>query len=192
MAITLSKLYTRTGDDGTTALVDGERASKADLRLEVYGTADELNAWLGVLRAKAAASSQAAVRHRSAAWFSVLQNELFDIGSVLARRSDSGKPLPVGPDQVARLEADMDELTGQLTVLRSFVLPGGSELCASAHVARTVCRRFERLLVALHQKEPVPPVIREWVNRLSDFLFAYSRWVSQVEGTEEILWDIKK
>jgi cob(I)alamin adenosyltransferase len=186
--VVLNKIYTRTGDDGTTALGTGERRAKHDLRIEAYGTIDEANAALGVARAEFATEYPAldAVLAR-------MQNDLFDLGAELAT-PDDGKPkdfepLKIVASQVERIERDIDLLNAELQPLRSFVLPAGGRAAASLHLARTIARRAERLMVALAEKEPGKvgrPAIA-YVNRLSDFLFVASRWVNhQAEG--DVLW----
>ncbi|MBN8217409.1 MAG: cob(I)yrinic acid a,c-diamide adenosyltransferase [Spirochaetes bacterium] len=191
MGVTLSKLYTRTGDDGTTALVDGKRVPKSDLRVEAFGTADELNAWIGVLRTRAGGAASPLLREKSEIWFHEIQNHLFDLGSAVATSPAAGPLVHFDDEAPKRMEGEIDFLTARIPPLRNFVLPGGSELNAWAHVARTVCRRLERLLVRLHQAEPVDEAMRRYVNRLSDFLFAYSRWAAKEEGTPEYLWGQK-
>jgi cob(I)alamin adenosyltransferase len=188
MGVRLGKLYTRTGDDGTTALVDGRRVAKSELRVEVFGTADELNAWVGMLRTRSAKAESPLLREKSEGWFREIQNHLFDLGGALATSPEAGPLVPFDDGAPERMEADIDFITGQLPPLRNFVLPGGSELNAAAHVARTVCRRLERLMVRLHQVEPVDEPMRRYANRLSDFLFAYSRWAAKEEGASEYLW----
>ena len=186
--VVLNKIYTKTGDDGTTALGSGERRAKHDLRIEAYGTVDEANAAIGLARTELAddADELDTILAR-------VQNDLFDLGAELAT-PDDGKPkdyepLRVTSSQVERLEGDIDRLNAELEPLRSFVLPGGSRAAAVLHVARTVTRRAERLMVALAQKEPggvdSPALI--YVNRLSDLLFVASRWVN-VRGAGDVLW----
>lgn len=189
MGVHLSRLYTRTGDDGTTALVDGRRVSKAELRVEVFGTADELNAWIGMLRTRAQRSESAALREKSEAWFRGIQNHLFDLGSALATDPAAGVLVHFEETADRDLEGMIDFITAQVPPLRNFVLPGGSELNAMSHVARTVCRRLERLTVRLHREAPVEEDMRRYINRLSDFLFAYGRWVAKEEGVAEFLWE---
>jgi len=192
MAVRLNKIYTRRGDDGTTGLVGGERVSKGTLRLEAYGTVDELNSFLGLIRSTALSlrSNMKEVATDTEEVFSRLQNELFDIGSILA--TASGKQFEgmaqVTAEQVSYLEERMDHYQEVLEPLESFVLPGSGVLNSHAHVARTVCRRLERILVRLNEDEPVDEMLMAYVNRLSDYLFVYSRWVSRKCGEEELLW----
>ena len=188
--VVLNKIYTRTGDKGTTALGSGERVRKDSLRVSAYGTVDETNAALGMARVHLAGESHAidvdAILGR-------IQNDLFDLGADLCL-PDRGKPLPyeplrVVPQQVERLEHEIDEMNAALKPLRSFVLPGGSAGAAALHVARTVCRRAERLLVELAAEpdEPVSEAAIRYLNRLSDLLFVASRYVND-QGDRDVLW----
>uniref|UniRef100_UPI002FE1E3A2 cob(I)yrinic acid a,c-diamide adenosyltransferase n=1 Tax=Pseudoxanthobacter sp. TaxID=1925742 RepID=UPI002FE1E3A2 len=186
--VRLNRIYTRTGDDGTTGLVNGERRSKADLRIEAYGTVDELNACMGLARLHSAGlpDLDAALGR--------IQNELFDLGADLGMpEAPEGTPEPYGPplrildSQVARLEQEIDAFNEALQPLRSFVLPGGSALGAGLHLARTVCRRAERLMVALADQEAVNPAAIRYINRLSDFLFVAGR-VANDNGAADVLW----
>ena len=183
--VALTRIYTRAGDKGTTRLASGERRKKHDLRIEAYGTVDETNACVGLARLHVDGDIDAMLGR--------IQNELFDLGADLAT-PDSGKPLPYEPlrildAQVARLEREIDQLNGELSPLRSFVLPGGSPAAAALHLARTVCRRAERLVVALAEKpgETVSPAALKYLNRLSDFLFVASRYVND-RGARDVLW----
>ncbi len=187
--VVLNKIYTRTGDDGTTALGTGERRAKHDLRVEAYGTVDEANAAIGLARTDLGAGDFAELD----AALARVQNDLFDLGAELAT-PDDGKPKDYEPlrivaSQVERLERDIDRLNADLEPLRSFVLPGGSRAAADLHLARTIARRAERLMVALAAKEPDgvggPAMI--YMNRLSDFLFVASRWVNK-KGEGDVLW----
>ena len=186
--VILSKIYTKTGDDGTTALGTGERRPKYDLRIETYGTVDETNATVGLARVELPAdfASLDAMLGR-------IQNDLFDLGAELAT-PDDGKPkdyepLRILPSQAERIERDIDTLNASLEPLRSFVLPGGSRAAAALHLARTVSRRAERLLVALAAEEPdgVSSTAIVYLTRLSDFFFVASRWVNQ-RGAGDVLW----
>lgn len=183
--VKLNKIYTRTGDKGTTGLGSGERRSKADLRIEAYGTVDEANACIGLARLHTGAAPEID------AMLLRIQNDLFDLGADLCV-PDDGKPLGYEPlrivaAQVKRLEADIDGLNGNLQPLRSFVLPGGSAASAYLHLARTVVRRAERLMVALAGREPVGAEALKYVNRLSDFLFVAARAVND-NGKADVLW----
>jgi len=190
--LNLSRIYTRAGDEGETSLVGGQRVLKDSLRIECYGAVDELNAFIGMARATAA--ERAAQVPEAATLVDLLfrvQNELFNLGSLLATL-----PEDVGPQQprvtdreVARLEREIDAANEYLVPLKSFVLPGGSRLCAELHICRTVCRRAERLAVALSRKEQVPREVIRYLNRLSDALFVWSRWANRATGVPESLWD---
>jgi cob(I)alamin adenosyltransferase len=186
--VVLNKIYTRTGDDGTTALGSGERVAKNDLRVEAYGTVDETNAAIGLARTQLAAGDEA-VDARLAR----IQNDLFDLGADLCVPKETLKagraPLRITDTQVERLEREIDEMNEALQPLRSFVLPGGSPAAATLHVARTVCRRAERAMVALAAEpdEPVNRAALKYINRLSDFLFVASRYVND-RGQGDVLW----
>ena len=188
--VVLNRIYTRTGDGGETALGSGERVSKADLRIEAYGTVDEANAVVGLVR-------QHTVHVRLALLDDMLarvQNELFDLGADLCVPDRGQKlewePLRMIPAQAERLEKEIDALNEHLAPLRSFVLPGGTAAGAYLHQARTVCRRAERLMVALSlvEGEVVSAAALTYVNRLSDFLFVASRYANAVAGDGDVLW----
>lgn len=189
--VRLNKIYTRTGDDGTTGLGGGERRLKSDGRVEAYGTVDETNAAIGLARL----STQDAEEYRALdAALARIQNDLFDLGADLASPVPEGETkrpdaLRIRPAQVERLEREIDEFNAALAPLTSFVLPGGTPAAAALHVARTVCRRAERLMVALSQVpgETVDPVGVRYVNRLSDFLFVAARHAN-AEGAGDVLW----
>ena len=183
--VALNRIYTRTGDTGTTGLASGERRKKHDLRVEAYGTVDETNACVGLARLHTEGDVDAML--------SRVQNELFDQGADLAT-PETETPLPYEPlrildTQVERLEREIDRLNEALSPLRSFVLPGGSPAAAALHLARTVCRRAERLVVALAEKpgEAVSPAAIKYLNRLSDFLFVASRYAND-RGGGDVLW----
>ncbi|HEX2556204.1 MAG TPA: cob(I)yrinic acid a,c-diamide adenosyltransferase [Microvirga sp.] len=184
--VALNRIYTRTGDQGTTGLASGERRPKYDLRIEAYGTVDETNACIGLARLHTSG-------HKVDPMLGRIQNDLFDLGADLAT-PDTGKPLKYEPlriveAQVDRLEAEIDALNGALAPLRSFVLPGGTPAAAALHLARTVCRRAERLTVELAAKpdEAVSPACVKYLNRLSDFLFVAARVVND-DGARDVLW----
>jgi cob(I)alamin adenosyltransferase len=190
--VVLSKIYTRTGDAGSTALGTGERVPKHSARIAAYGTVDETNAFIGVARIHVRDS------HPDVdAMLGRIQNDLFDIGADLTmpERADAQPPPPprerlrVSDAQVKRLEDEIDLMNGELTPLRSFVLPGGSAAAAALHVARTVCRRAERLVVELagQPNESVSVPALKYVNRLSDLLFVASRYVNE-RGKADVLW----
>ncbi|MBV9761033.1 MAG: cob(I)yrinic acid a,c-diamide adenosyltransferase [Acidobacteriaceae bacterium] len=190
--IALNRIYTRTGDAGETRLVGGQRVRKDDQRIECYGTVDELNAFIGVARTTAEQMAESAERLRGfARILKRVQHELFNLGSILATLPEDVHPKQarVTEADVAQLEGEIDEANAELAPLRSFVLPGGSRLDAELHVCRTVCRRAERLLVTLAREQDVPPEAVRYLNRLSDALFVWSRWVDRVLGAQETLWE---
>ena len=187
--VVLNRIYTRTGDAGETALGTGERVSKAHLRIQAYGTVDETNATLGIVRLHTGSPDFQKLDHMLAR----IQNELFDLGADLCV-PDTGKdlgyePLRILPKQYERIEAEIDELNAELSPLRSFVLPGGHPAAAHLHLSRTVCRRAERLIVELasHEGEHVSEGAVAYVNRLSDFFFVASRWANARVGGD-VLW----
>lgn len=178
-----SRLYTRTGDDGTTSLVGGTRAPKDSLRLEAYGTVDELNSHLGVVAASTVISDE--LRRD----IQLIQNRLFDIGAALATEPESEwQPQLPAEKAMAHIEALIDRVDGDLPQLRQFVLPGGHPDAAAANVARTVARRAERRIIALARTVQVDPFILRYVNRLSDFLFAIGRHINIATSTPELTW----
>jgi cob(I)alamin adenosyltransferase len=185
--VVLNRIYTRTGDDGTTALGTGERRKKYDLRVACYGTVDETNAAIGLARLSTADDGDID------AMLGRIQNDLFDLGADLCSpdkgKGPGGTRLTVTETQVTWLEVEMDRLNEHLAPLRSFVLPGGAPAAAHLHLARTVCRRAERLMVELADRpgEEVSAVALKYVNRLSDFLFVASRFVNH-KGAGDILW----
>ena len=186
--VTLNKIYTRTGDDGTTALGTGERRPKFDLRIEAYGTVDETNAAIGIARTVLGASHDVLDP-----LLSRIQNDLFDLGADLATPDDGQErefePLRIIDTQVSRLESDIDALNKDLEPLKSFVLPAGSPASAALHLARTIARRAERLMVSLAEKEDetVGDPALQYINRLSDFLFVAGRWAND-RGRADVLW----
>jgi cob(I)alamin adenosyltransferase len=176
--VKLNKIYTRTGDDGSSGLVDGSRASKSGRRMTAIGEVDEANAALGV--AIAALVPGDLTEHLLG-----VQNDLFDLGADLATPGEVG--LRIVASQVERLEHAIDAMNAELEPLRSFILPGGSGAVAALHVARTVVRRAERAAVALHEREPLNPQLLAYLNRLSDLLFVTARYVAAKEGGD-VLW----
>jgi len=182
--VTLNRIYTRTGDDGTSALATGERRAKSDLRFEAIGTVDELNAHVGLARLNAAALGE-----DIAAMLARIQNDLFDLGADLATpaKRASRERLRISATQVERLEREIDGLNRHLAPLTSFVLPGGAPAAAALHLCRAVARRAERLAVALAAREPVNPDAIRYVNRLSDFFFVAAR-VANANGADDVLW----
>ena len=185
--VKLNKIYTRTGDDGTTGLGSGERRKKYDLRVAAYGTLDEANAAIGIARLHTAGDGSLD------ASLSRIQNDLFDVGADLCTpgkgRGPDGARLTVTQVQVGWLESEIDRLNDELAPLKSFVLPGGSPAAAYLHLARTVCRRAERLIAELKDKpgESITPEVLKYVNRLSDFLFVASRHANG-KGARDVLW----
>ena len=188
--VVLNRIYTRTGDAGDTGLGNGERRLKCDPRVDAYGTVDEANAAIGVARLATAGPGGSP---QVDAMLAAVQNDLFDLGADLctpaSREPPAHVPLRIVDAQVARLERDIDALNAELQPLRSFVLPGGSPAAAHLHLARTICRRAERLMVELSRKEgeEVGAPALKYVNRLSDFLFVASRHVN-AHGQGDVLW----
>ena len=186
--VVLTKIYTRTGDDGTTALGDGSRLRKYDLRVAAYGTVDETNAAIGVAR-QALGPEQSELSDT----LERIQNDLFDLGADLCvpdRGEElSYEPLRVTDDQVAWLETEIDRMNSELKPLTSFILPGGNAAAAGLHLARTICRRAERHVVELaaNKDEPVSEPVLKYLNRLSDLLFVASRYANG-KGREDLLW----
>jgi cob(I)alamin adenosyltransferase len=177
------KIYTRTGDDGTTGLIGGSRVPKSDAAIECYGTVDELNAAIGL--AIAVADSDAAIALRQ------VQSELFAIGAHLATPAGHTKSATrpsVDGEWITRLEREIDAAQSALSPLRNFILPGGTEFAARLHLARTVCRRAERLIVRLAEAQPVSPVILTYINRLSDWLFVQARRANRLANQPDIPW----
>lgn len=177
------KIYTKTGDDGTTGLFGGARVPKHHIRIESYGTVDELNSYIGLLRHRD-------IEPKSQEILSEIQDRLFTIGSVLA--SDPSKENLKTPDihetDIAVLESEIDRMNEQLPEMRSFVLPGGNDTVGFCHIARCVCRRAERLTVLLNEKEPISPIVIKYLNRLSDYLFVLSRKITQDDNLQETPW----
>jgi cob(I)alamin adenosyltransferase len=190
--LAINRVYTRQGDRGETGLVGGQRVPKDSPRIEAYGTVDELNALAGA--ARATVNQLAAQEPRLAVLGAILlrvQHELFNLGSILATLPEDVHPRQarVTDAEIQQLEANMDAMNEDLPPLRSFVLPGGSRIDAELHVARTVCRRAERLCVALGRVESVPPEAVRYLNRLSDALFVWARWAAHTSGAAETLWE---
>ena len=183
--VVLNRIYTRTGDDGTTALGSGERRPKYDLRIAAYGTVDETNAAIGIARLHLAGAPELD------GMLGLIQNDLFDLGADLAvpQREGKAERLRMLSSQVERLERDIDRLNAPLAPLTSFVLPGGTPAAAHLHLARTICRRAERIMVELAAKpdEPVSDAAIQYLNRLSDFLFVASRTANN-HGAGDVLW----
>ncbi len=177
------KIYTKTGDLGTTSLFGGKRVSKADLRIETYGTIDELNSWIGVVRDQAINSPRKDI-------FLEIQDRLFTIGSILATEPGNVKvKIPtLAEEDIIFLEREIDAMDAALPPMRSFVLPGGNESVSFGHIARTVCRRSERLVIGLNSSETVDPLVIKYLNRLSDYLFVLTRKMALELGIEEEPW----
>ena len=181
------KIYTKTGDSGTTSLLGGARVSKAHVRIEAYGTVDELNSHIGLLRDQEVNASRKDL-------LKTIQDRLFTIGADLA--TEPGKDKVIKPDllesDITLLEKAMDQMDEQLPPLTSFVLPGGHQAVSFAHIARCVCRRAERICIALNDQEPVSPLVIQYLNRLSDYLFVLGRLMGQELGAEEVKWEPRK
>ena len=191
MAIRITKVYTRTGDKGETALVGGKRVPKDSPRIDAYGTIDELNAVIGLARAFNAEKLQAGNAHQFLdAILRQIQDELFDLGSELATPDDFTYDgmYRIGERQVKKLEEIIDECQKELEPLKSFILPGGGKIAAYLHQSRTVCRRAEREILQLSRTEPLSEWPLKYVNRLSDLLFVLSRWIGKQNGEAEYLW----
>ncbi len=190
--LAINKVYTKTGDRGQTSLVGGQRVPKNHTRIEAYGTADELNAFIGSLCVAVAQELPGCEDKR---WFLAvllrIQHELFNLGSILATLPEDVHPQQprIREADIAGLERDMDRCNEKLAPLRSFVLPGGSRSNADLHICRTVCRRLERLLVAAGAHEAIDTESIRYVNRLSDAFFVWSRWVNLLLGRDEVLWE---
>jgi cob(I)alamin adenosyltransferase len=186
--LAINRVYTRRGDTGDTSLAGGQRVPKDSPRIEAYGTVDELNAAVGLARSSVSGHAELAILD---GMLLRVQHELFNLGSILATLPDDVHPRQpqVTEAEVEQLEREMDEMNEQLVPLRSFVLPGGSRLNAELHLCRTVCRRAERLCVALGRSEPVPPEAVRYLNRLSDAFFVWSRWASHAALEPETLWE---
>ncbi|SOD97254.1 cob(I)yrinic acid a,c-diamide adenosyltransferase [Spirosoma fluviale] len=180
------KIYTKTGDKGQTALIGGRRVSKSDLRIDTYGTVDELNSWIGLVRDQP-------VNNGRKDLLKEIQDRLFTIGSELATDPEKNlkRPMPaITPEDVTLLEQGMDTMDAELPELRAFVLPGGHESVSFCHLARTVCRRAERLIISLNDETngAVDELVLQYVNRLSDYLFVLSRKMAQELNAEEVTW----
>lgn len=189
--LAINRIYTRVGDGGETYLVGGQKVPKDSPRLECYGTVDELNSFLGLA---SASLSEAAGQHPGlrplALTLRRVQHELFNLGSILATLPEDVHPNQprITEGEVARLELEIDEANRELPPLRSFVLPGGTRLNAEFHACRTICRRAERMTVALSRQADIDPVNIRYLNRLSDAFFVWSRWANIVMGIDEVLW----
>ncbi|HWB63459.1 MAG TPA: cob(I)yrinic acid a,c-diamide adenosyltransferase [Chitinophagales bacterium] len=181
------KIYTKTGDIGDTSLFGGKRVSKSELRIEAYGTVDELNSWMGLIRdVQTSSSTKELLKH--------VQDRLFTLGSTLAADPDNEKlkTPDLNEEDIEELEKAIDRMDEELVPLKNFVLPGGHVYVSYCHVARTVCRRAERLCVALHKANAIHPLIIKYLNRLSDYLFTLSRKMAKDLNAEEIYWTPRK
>jgi cob(I)alamin adenosyltransferase len=176
------KIYTKTGDLGDTGLFGGRRLSKSHLRIEAYGTVDELNSHLGLVRDQQTDAATRNLLHS-------IQSQLFSIGSILASDPDKELPVPeLTEDQVEALEIAMDKMDLELPELKNFILPGGHPHVSQCHITRCVCRRAERLVVALAAQEGVPTIVIKFLTRLSDYLFLLARWTAKNLGVQEVIW----
>ncbi len=184
--IALNRIYTKTGDKGETHLAGGQRVAKDSLRIECYGTVDELNAFVGMacVSASEAVPPLATILRR-------VQHELFNLGSILATRPEDVHPKQarITSVEIEQLEREIDQANAELAPLRSFVLPGGSRLNTELHACRTICRRAERAAVRLAREEQIPPEAIQYLNRLGDAFFVWSRWANHVLGISEVLWE---
>lgn len=177
------KVYTRTGDNGTTSLVGGKRIAKDDMRLEAYGTIDELNSWIGLIE------SSNHITEEDHDTLTEIMNRLFDIGSILATEKESAwQALPLPSSATAAIETEIDRLESSLPRHNRFILPGGHADAARANIARTVARRAERRIITLASSESIDPEIIRYINRLSDYLFVLSRAINNISGTAERFW----
>lgn len=177
------KIYTRKGDEGKTSLIGGTRVSKSHLRIDAYGTVDELNSYLGLVRDLAENEKHTAV-------LVLIQDRLFTIGSLLAADPEKSKmKLPeVTATDITFLEEEIDKMDTQLPEMRHFILPGGNPAVSACHIARCICRRAERLVVLLNETAPVEPIVLQYLNRLSDFLFVLARLISKEKNALETPW----
>lgn len=191
MAIRITRVYTRTGDKGMTALVGGTRVPKDAPRIAAYGTIDELNSALGLARAFNRQQRRSPARDRLEAVLNQLQNELFDVGSELATPPETAYEgmFRVGSDEIRALERLIDACQKDLAPLKSFVLPGGGPVSGFLHLARTICRRAEREILTLGRREDLGACVLPYVNRLSDLLFVLARWAGKHAGDTELLWE---
>jgi len=188
--LALNRIYTKTGDQGQTHLAGGQSVSKDSARIECYGTVDELNAFVGMAAVSASGSGSGAVP-ALAPILRRVQHELFNLGSILATKPEDVHPKQarITAAEVQQLEVEIDRMNADLTPLRSFVLPGGTRLNTELHACRTICRRAERLAVALDREEKIPLETIQYLNRLSDAFFVWSRWVNHTLGVPEVLWE---
>lgn len=182
------KIYTKTGDDGTSGLIGGTRVAKSDIRLEAYGTIDELNSWIGLVKTEITDRQIADTLY-------LIQNNLFIIGSHLATdasKSDMRSKLVCKKEDILHLENEIDRMQNELPELTHFILPGGDKSAANTHIARTVCRRSERRITAISDSNELQNEIIVFINRLSDYLFVLARFLNFKKGISETLWDAEK
>ena len=192
--VRITKVYTKSGDKGETGLVGGRRIPKTDSRIEAYGTIDELNSVIGIARCFNSQKEPSKRRDKFEVILQAIQQKLFDIGSELATYpgDEYEGQVKIGKQDVQWLEEVIDAMNAELSPLTSFILPGGSPLNAFLHQARTVCRRAEREVIRLSEKESTGEIIVPYLNRLSDALFVFGRWVSATMGETEVLWESGK
>lgn len=177
------RIYTKTGDEGDTALFGGRRVAKSHLRVDAYGTVDELNSYVGWLR-------DSVLEEEIKQLLTQVQHRLFTVGAALASDPEKHPPIPdLLPEDIALLEKQIDRMDAHLPPLKHFILPGGHTTVSVCHVCRTVCRRAERLVVALHQTDPVEPLVLQYLNRLSDYFFMLARQLGHDLGAEEVIWN---
>ena len=181
------KIYTKTGDDGTSGLIGGTRVEKSDSRLEAYGTIDELNSWIGLIKTSALETNVLDT-------LEFIQNILFEIGSHLATDPNKISKLRIAcsDDDIERVEKEIDRMQNQLPELKNFILPGGSSIAGYVHVARTVCRRSERRINALENSKKLQKQVLVFINRLSDYLFVLARYINFTQGIKETIWNSSK
>ena len=177
------KIYTKTGDTGTTALLGGKRVSKSHVRIEAYGTVDELNAYIGLLR-------DHEINRPRGEFLKIIQEKLFVMGASLATvpGKDKVKKPDIYPDDISSLETEIDAMESKLDPLTKFILPGGHQVVSFCHIARTVCRRAERCVVRLQEEEEVKEIVIQYLNRLSDYLFVLGRLIAKELNVEEVTW----
>ena len=180
------RIYTKTGDEGETGLFGGKRLPKSHIRIDAYGTVDELNSYIGLVR-------DYTENDATRSLLKEIQDRLFTIGSNLASDPDKKMTVPdIKPEDILLLEKEMDRMNDALPELKNFILPGGHPSVSTCHISRCVCRRAERLVVALAQKEWVEPIIIQYLNRLSDYLFVLARQIADERGVEEVNWAPRK
>lgn len=177
------KIYTKTGDTGTTALLGGKRVSKSDIRIEAYGTVDELNAYVGLLKDQE-------INGPRSGFLKIIQEKLFVMGASLATvpGKDKVKKPDIYQEDISALESEIDAMDSQLVPLTKFILPGGHQVVSFCHIARTVCRRAERCVVALQEEEEVKDNVIQYLNRLSDYFFVLGRLIAKEMNVEEVTW----